>query len=72
MEERAIKGAERPMLGFETLTLCPIDRRLIKPALLTETETTWLNGYPARVLKIIGPRIDRETKAWLEEACAPL
>jgi Xaa-Pro aminopeptidase len=72
VEERAIKGAERPMLGFETLTFCPIDRRLIKPALLTETETTWLNGYHARVLKIIGPLVDRETKAWLKEACAPL
>ncbi len=72
VEERAIKGAERAMLGFETLTFCPIDRRLIKPALLTETETSWLNGYHARVLKIIGPLVDRETKAWLKEACAPL
>ncbi len=72
VEERTIKGAERPMLGFETLTFCPIDRRLIKSALLTETETQWLNGYHARVWKILSPRVDPETKAWLKAACAPL
>ena len=72
VEERAVAGAERKMLGFETLTFAPIDRRLIKSSLLTETERKWLNGYHARVSKLIGPLVDRETRAWLKTACAPL
>jgi len=72
VEERTIAGAERPMLGFETLTFCPIDRRLIKPALLTDEETTWLNAYHAQVWKRIAPLVDPETKLWLKAACAPL
>jgi Xaa-Pro aminopeptidase len=77
VEERALKGAERRMLGFETLTFAPIDRRLIKTALLTETERQWLNAYHARVLRLLSPLLDRETKdretkAWLKAACAPL
>jgi Xaa-Pro aminopeptidase len=72
VEERAIAGAERKMLGFETLTLCPIDRRLIKVGLLTEAEKRWLNAYHARVLKIIGPLVDPAARTWLRAACAAL
>ncbi len=72
VEERAIPGAERRMLGFETLTLCPIDRRLIKINLLTETERRWLNAYHTRVLKVIGPLVDSLTRVWLKAACAAL
>jgi Xaa-Pro aminopeptidase len=72
VEERMIPGAERKMLGFETLTLCPIDRRLIKVGLLTEPERRWLNAYHARVLKVIGPLVDPPTRVWLKAACAAL
>jgi Xaa-Pro aminopeptidase len=72
VEERAIAGGERSMLGFETLTLCPIDRRLIKIALLTEAERQWLNAYHARVLKIIGPLVSGPVRQWLKTACARL
>jgi Xaa-Pro aminopeptidase len=72
VEERKIPGAERKMLGFETLTLCPIDRRLIKAGLLTKDERLWLNAYHARVLKVIGPLVDKETRVWLKAASAPL
>ena len=44
-----IPGAERAMLGFETLTLAPIDRTLVEPALLTDAERAWLDAYHARV-----------------------
>ena len=37
------------MLGFETLTLAPIDRRLIDPGLLEPAERAWLDAYHARV-----------------------
>ena len=70
------EGGERPMLGFETLTLAPIDRRLIDPALLGPEDTAWLDIYHARVLAEIGGEFDRESDApvldWLARACVPL
>jgi Xaa-Pro aminopeptidase len=67
-----IEGGERPMLGFETLTLAPIDRRLIVKEMLTEAELAWLNTYHAKVLAEIGPRVEADVRAWLEAATAPL
>ncbi len=71
-EPRAIEGGERPMLGFEALTLVPIDRRLVQPSLLSPEERRWLDTYHARVLRLIGPHLVGEDKAWLEQATAPL
>jgi Xaa-Pro aminopeptidase len=71
-EAAPIAGGERPMLGFETLTLAPIDRRLIDRALLDADERAWLDAYHARVLEKIGPQVDAQTRAWLEAACAPI
>jgi len=67
-----LPGAEKPMLGFETLTHAPIDRTLIDLALLTDEERGWIDDYHARVKALIGPQLDGEAKAWLEAACAPL
>ncbi|HTJ57064.1 MAG TPA: aminopeptidase P family protein [Devosiaceae bacterium] len=55
-------------LEFETLTLAPIDTRLIARELLTDAERDWLNAYHARVLKEIGPLVEGRVKAWLEQA----
>ncbi|MBV8918813.1 aminopeptidase P family protein, partial [Bradyrhizobium sp.] len=63
-----IAGAERPMNGFETLTLAPIDRRLIDAALLSDAELDWLNAYHARVRAEVRPALDEATKAWLDQA----
>ncbi|HEV2364883.1 MAG TPA: aminopeptidase P family protein [Caulobacteraceae bacterium] len=68
----AIEGGERPMLGFETLTLAPIDRRCIEPSLLSLQERRQLDAYHARVLAEIGPRVEPEVAAWLAGACAPI
>jgi len=68
----SIAGGERPMLGFETLTFAPIDRRAIAVELLEADERAWLDAYHAEVLAKIGPRVDAEVRAWLEAACAPL
>jgi Xaa-Pro aminopeptidase len=65
-------GEERPMLGFETLTLAPIARELIDVALLTKSERDWLDAYHARVRDTIGPLVDPETRSWLAGATAPL
>jgi len=66
------EGGDRPMLGFETLTLCPVDRRLILPELLAPEERAWLDAYHARVLDVLGPEVPAEARSWLERACAPL
>lgn len=63
---------EREMLAFETLTLAPIDRRLVEPGLLSSEEAGWLDAYHARVREAIGPQLDGAARAWLEAATAPL
>ncbi len=72
VEEREVKGAEKKVLGFETLTFAPIDRALIEAAMLSGEEQDWVDNYHAQVLRIVGPRVDGDTKMWLEAACAPL
>jgi Xaa-Pro aminopeptidase len=71
-EPAPIPGGERPMLGFEPLTLAPIDRRLVEAALLTPEERAQLDAYHARVLAVIGPLVEPDVRVWLEEVCAPL
>ncbi|WP_340265756.1 aminopeptidase P family protein [Sphingobium mellinum] len=72
VEPRDIPGAEREMLGFETLTFAPIDRHAITLDLLTEQERQWMNAYHAKVVEVVGPQLDGEALAWLKNACAPL
>jgi Xaa-Pro aminopeptidase len=67
-----VAGAERPMLGFETLTLAPIDRALIAAELLTPEERAWVNAYHARVRDALTPLLDADTAAWLKSATATL
>ena len=72
VELRAVEGAEKACLGFETLTFAPIDRRLIDAALLTPPERAWLDAYHAQVASLIGPRLEGEAAAWLAVETAPL
>ena len=72
VEGPKVAGAEKPLNGFETLTLAPIDRRLIAPALLTADETAWLDRYHARVAATLSPQLDADTRAWLTAATRPL
>lgn len=71
-EPEDIPGGERKMLGFETLTLAPIERGLIVKAMLAKAERAWLDAYHARVASVIGPRLTPAERAWLEAKCAPL
>jgi Xaa-Pro aminopeptidase len=71
-EAAEIDGGERAMLGFETLTLAPIDRRLVDTAIMTAEEIAQLNAYHARVLATVGPLVEADVGTWLEGACAPL
>ncbi|MBA3577102.1 MAG: aminopeptidase P family protein [Sphingomonas sp.] len=70
--EKQVEGAEKEVLGFETLTFAPIDRRLIVKEMLSPQELDWLNAYHAQVVEKIGPRLDGADREWLEQACAPL
>jgi Xaa-Pro aminopeptidase len=66
-----LEGGDIAMHGFETLTLAPFDKRMLKTDWLTRPEIHWLDEYHARVLREIGPMLDGETLAWLEHATAP-
>jgi Xaa-Pro aminopeptidase len=66
------KGAEKPVNAFETLTLAPIDRRLIDSRLLTAKERNWIDSYHAHVQEVLSPLLDAATRAWLDAAARPL
>jgi Xaa-Pro aminopeptidase len=68
VERREIPGAEREMYGFETLTLAPVDLRLVDPALMMEDEIAWLDAYHAWVRETLAPELDETDRVWLEQA----
>ncbi|GAA0261980.1 aminopeptidase P family protein [Rhodanobacter caeni] len=59
-------------LAFETLTLCPFDRRALEPALLNPDERAWLDDYHATVRAALEPLLDGADLAWLQRHCVPL
>jgi Xaa-Pro aminopeptidase len=67
-----IAGAEKPMNGFETLTLAPIDRRLIDLTMIRPEELAWLNDYHARVRREVRAHVEEATRLWLDAATEPL
>ncbi len=67
-----IPGGERPMHGWETLTLAPIDRRLIDSDLLSAEERAQLNTYHARVREVIAPLVEDEVRNWLNDVTRPI
>ncbi|ARS27141.1 aminopeptidase P family protein [Sphingomonas sp. KC8] len=72
VEARATEGAEREMMGFETLTFAPIDRELIDAGALLPAERAWLDDYHRQVRERIAPQLDGAAKAWLEDVTRPL
>ncbi len=67
-----VAGAERPTLGFDPLTLVPIDRHLIDATLLDAAEIAWVDAYHAHVRESLTPLLDGDAAAWLADATAPL
>jgi Xaa-Pro aminopeptidase len=65
-------GGEKPLNAFETLTLAPIDRRLVDSRLLTAKERNWIDSYHAHVREVLSPLLDEKTRAWLDAAARPL
>jgi Xaa-Pro aminopeptidase len=68
----APEGAEKPLNAFETLTVAPIDRRLILERMLTAKERNWVDSYHAWVLEVLAPLVDAPTGKWLAAATLPL
>jgi Xaa-Pro aminopeptidase len=71
-EPERLPGGDREVMRFETLTLAPIDRRLVVAELLSAAELAWLNDYHTRVREMIGPELGPTDRTWLEAATAPI
>ncbi len=71
-EEQEIVGGDKPMMGFETLTLCPFDLSLIDKTLLTAEECAWLNDYHKQVRLTLSPYLNKRDQAWLKKATRAL
>jgi Xaa-Pro aminopeptidase len=67
-----LPGEEQAMLGFEVLTLAPIDRKLIDLDVLHSEERAWVDSYHQQVLAAYLPQLAGATASWLQEVCAPL
>jgi Xaa-Pro aminopeptidase len=65
VREAGTNSEGHKLLAFETFSLAPIDRNLIKKEMLTADELQWLNDYHAKVLKTLKPRLSEEVSAWL-------
>jgi Xaa-Pro aminopeptidase len=70
--EAELKGAEKPMLRFEPLTLAPLERALIDPSLLTVYERRWIDTYHASVYSKLSPLLPEAVANWLKTITAPL
>jgi Xaa-Pro aminopeptidase len=67
-----VPDSEKPLHAFETLTLAPIDRRLILREMLDADEIAWLDAYHARVCEELAPLCDAPTREWLVSATRPI
>jgi len=72
IEGPKVEGGEKPLNTFETLTLVPIDRRLIEMSMLSYDEISWIEIYHAKVAAALMPLVDDETRPWLAAATLPL
>ncbi len=67
--KKDLPHSKRAMLGFDTVTLVPIETSLVNRAMLTERERAWLNAYHARVYAEIAPQVSADVSAWLKRKC---
>ena len=64
-----VKSSTEGFLEFKTITLMPIDKRLIDKNLLGEEAVNWLNTYHKKVFESLSPHLDNEHKKWLADKC---
>ncbi len=58
--------------GFETLTLCFIDTRLIVVSMLSAREHAWINKYHQMVYDLLSPHLTAEEQNWLKQKTAEI
>lgn len=58
--------------AFETITLCPFDRKLFDLSIMSESEIEWVNNYHRTVYDRLAPLMDEAERVWLAAATAPL
>jgi Xaa-Pro aminopeptidase len=68
VRDEKLSTPERTWLHFETVTLCPFDRALILPELMTADQRRWLNAYHKRVYQELAPHLDQAHRSWLRQA----
>ncbi|MFK5981139.1 MAG: aminopeptidase P family protein [Rhizobiaceae bacterium] len=71
-EEEEIEGGNTPMRGFETLSMAPIDLRLIDPSIMNDYEIHWLNTYHNWVNSMLAEYLDKDEHQWLDHATRPV
>jgi len=69
---KQIDGGNTPMHGFETITIAPIDLRLIDPNIMTDDEIHWLNAYHGWVGRKLSEHLNDKERTWLIQATRPL
>jgi Xaa-Pro aminopeptidase len=72
VEGPQVAHSEKPLNAFETLTLAPIDQRLIVPEMLAAAEIAWVNEYHARVFDQLASLCDAATRDWLGTSTRPM
>ena len=65
-------AADNGFICFDTLSLCPFDRRLIRADLLSASDRRWLDDYHHTVLTALSPLLVDDCQRWLHNACAPI
>lgn len=58
--------------AFETITLCPFDRKLFDLSIMSADEIEWVNNYHRTVYDRLAPLMTEEERTWLAAATAPL
>lgn len=71
-EDEDLTGDYGQFLRFHTLTLCPIDHRLVDARMLSPEEIRWWNDYHRRVRRTLSPYLGTADRRWLREACVKL
>jgi Xaa-Pro aminopeptidase len=72
VKDKARSSPALTFYTFETLTLCPINTRLVKRDLLTDDEVQWLNSYHRTVRRLLSPLFKNGEAAWLNNATRPI
>ena len=60
---------KKTMLSFKTLTLAPLDNKLINYKMLNKEEISWMNNYHSSVYKTISPHLKKSNRNWLRNIC---